>query len=465
MAEDELGTLVIGGGPAGLAPLLAASKAGQLGALLQAGLAVLEQRDAIGPGDIGRYVINSDSTADTFLSCVENNPEPLIAAVAHTPEAQAIMRYRGGTAPLRLVGAFMAQVGRALHHTVAAAPRGAVLTGWQAQQTRQHPDGGWITRVHRTGSPATQETRSIRSRNLIIATGGGQPPQRLLTETIAGRRILPHFGDKLVQSGDILTEDGLAVARARLRHLAAPSIVVLGGSTSAISSAQALLGLLDERVESGGTGTVTILHRRPIQLFYPSAEAAYADGYHAFDAAQDVCPVSRFVFRFAGARFDNRELVMRAQGAGGRVPEPRLLLHRLPAGDAPDAGAWRHLEGADLIVAALGYRPRGLTILDTHGQPVPLMAHRDPQAPLVGDQCGVLDRDGQEIPGLFGIGLAAGYRPCKAMGGEPSFRGQSNGLWLWQNDVGAIIVDGLLRRPPAMPQAAPSGRSTEVLTA
>jgi len=29
------------------------------------------------------------------------------------------------------------------------------------------------------------------------------------------------------------------------------------------------------------------------------------------------------------------------------------------------------------------------------------------------------------------------------MGGEPSFRGQANGLWQWQNDVGMMIIDQL----------------------
>jgi hypothetical protein len=30
------------------------------------------------------------------------------------------------------------------------------------------------------------------------------------------------------------------------------------------------------------------------------------------------------------------------------------------------------------------------------------------------------------------------------MGGEPSFDGQTNGLWLYQNDVGARVLDQVL---------------------
>jgi hypothetical protein len=44
---------------------------------------------------------------------------------------------------------------------------------------------------------------------------------------------------------------------------------------------------------------------------------------------------------------------------------------------------------------------------------------------------------------LFAIGLAAGFVPHGKLGGEPSFRGQANGLWLWQSDVGGMIVDAI----------------------
>jgi hypothetical protein len=49
----------------------------------------------------------------------------------------------------------------------------------------------------------------------------------------------------------------------------------------------------------------------------------------------------------------------------------------------------------------------------------------------------------EPIPGLFGIGLAAGFISPEAVGGEPSFSGQTNGLWQWQNDIGAIIAQSM----------------------
>jgi len=63
---------------------------------------------------------------------------------------------------------------------------------------------------------------------------------------------------------------------------------------------------------------------------------------------------------------------------------------------------------------------------------------------MVDRYCRILDAHDQPIPSAFGIGLAAGFVPWGRMGGEASFRGQANGLWQWQNDVGQMIVDQVL---------------------
>jgi hypothetical protein len=48
------------------------------------------------------------------------------------------------------------------------------------------------------------------------------------------------------------------------------------------------------------------------------------------------------------------------------------------------------------------------------------------------------------VPGVYAMGLAAGFVPHGELGGEASFSGQANGLWLWQNGVGSRIVDQIL---------------------
>jgi hypothetical protein len=43
----------------------------------------------------------------------------------------------------------------------------------------------------------------------------------------------------------------------------------------------------------------------------------------------------------------------------------------------------------------------------------------------------------------FGIGLGTGFRPSEAMGCERNFKGQADSLWLYQNDMGALIYHAI----------------------
>ena len=89
-------------------------------------------------------------------------------------------------------------------------------------------------------------------------------------------------------------------------------------------------------------------------------------------------------------------------------------------------------DNADLVIAALVYRLRALPVFDKAGRAVRLHSQTSSQALLVDGQCRVMDADGKPCLTCLLIGLAAGFVPHGKFGGEPSFGGQPNGLWLWQ---------------------------------
>jgi hypothetical protein len=429
------GVVIVGGGPGGLAPLLAAHRRGRLADLLKEGVTVVEQAGAVGEGSIGRWSINSDSTGFTFADCLAGPPDGELAALRAHPITKELTEAGDGTVPLRRAGEFLALVGRAMNEVIAAAPHGSVLKKHRAIST-QRTRTGWLTLIEDLESG---RERTIESRNVVLATGASQPVERLRGETVAGVNLLERCGQRLLQSGDVLSASGFEAVATRLGRLGhAPKVAIIGGSTSAAAIAYALLHRLPS-VMFGPDG-VTILHRRPLRIFYPNVQSALADGYTEF-GSEDICPVSGRVFRLSGFRLDSRELIMQARGIGGRPPEPRLQLHRLGVDDASSLAL---LDNADLVIAALGYRPRALPVFDQAGRRVPLQAETAPQARLVDDYCRVLDSGGNPFPQLFAIGLAAGFVPHGKLGGEPSFRGQANGLWLWQSDVGGLIVDAIL---------------------
>lgn len=426
--------VIVGAGPAGTALLAAAAKHGRLETLAD-GLLLVERDADLGSGRLGHYVITSDSTAETFLSAVRDNPHPELAALVDHPTGRAVAAHTGKLGvPLPQVGAFLREAGERLVGLARA--RGAeVQTGTEALAARLGHDGLWTLRLRRLADGAIVERRT---RALVIATGGRQPLDRLAAQRVAGAPLVELAKGRLLQSDGVLTRGGAAQVADLLAGKRNPRIAVVGGSTSALTTVALLLK--GEPALPLGAGAITLLHRRPLRPFYPSAEAALAEGFTDW-GPDDVCPVSGFIYRLAGFRLEARELVLRLLGVDGRAPDPRVALHRLTGDD--DATARAILRGADLVIAALGYRPVALPLTEATGRRLRLAA--DDGASLVDRHCRIIAADGSPVPNAYGIGLAAGFVPWGRLGGEASFAGQANGLWLWQNDVGMMIVDKLLR--------------------
>ncbi len=426
--------IVIGGGPAGTAMLTSATKRGLLPDLAASGLMVIERGNAIGGGRLGRYAITSDSTAQTFLTAVRGNVHPELARLVDHPAGRAVAAHEGALGvPLTEVGPLLRATGDRLTDIVRA-NGGVVLTGHEALGAKRVGEGLWSVQVRRLADGHVFEQLA---RNIVVATGGHQPLDRLATQRVAGAGLMELASGRLLQSDDVLTTGGFEKVADILTGKRAPKIAVIGGSTSALTTIALLLK--SQPPLPLGAGAITLLHRKPLRPFYHSVEAAHAEGFTDF-GPDDICPVSGFVYRLAGFRLEARDLVLRMLGIDGRVPDPRVALHRI-TGDN-DAVARAAIAEADLVIAALGYRPIAMPIADRDGAQMPLAAHDG--KPMVDRHCRIVDDQGAPIPGLYGLGLAAGFVPWGALGGESSFSGQANGLWLWQNDVGLMIIDQVM---------------------
>ena len=141
MSFGRTGVVIIGGGPAGLAPLLAAHRRGRLAELLEQGVTVVEQSDAVGEGSIGRWCINSDSTGFYLrrLSCGTARQR-----ACGITKSSPYQRVRGGgrrhSAACDRAAEFLALVGQAMNEVIAAAPNGRVLKRTQGNFDPAHRD-------------------------------------------------------------------------------------------------------------------------------------------------------------------------------------------------------------------------------------------------------------------------------------------------------------------------------------
>ena len=424
--------VIIGAGPAGLAPLFAAANTGTLSKLLSAGITIVERQPSVGAGTIGKYGVNSDSSAQAFLDVLSKCQDGRLAPLYADPVSDKLRHLGKNSVPLSLVSEFLGAAGTLLCDLITTSDRGEVLTGYAAQHTQRLSPDLWSTEVKNL---STGETVVIHSEFVLIASGGYQPSSRLSEDVVAGVPLLPRYASKVLQSDTVLAHTGTAAVLAALEGVAAPKVVIVGGSTSAGAVA---LRLLDRTPElTFAAGGVTMMHRRPLRIYYESEQQAAEDHYEEF-TADDVCALTGAVHRLAGFRLETRELMMRVLQVGNRAPEPRLKLFSLKQHGTE--AARQVLDEADLVIAAMGYRPRLLPVFDETMNPIELLEPSEQRWSVVDGCCRLLTNQGEVLPGLFAMGLAVGPGSDSSRGGEREFTGQVNSLWLWQHTLGQKIV-------------------------
>lgn len=456
MTYTDYKAIILGAGPAGTGPLVCAHQRGDLERLLDTGILIVDKSPQMGRGSIGHYGVNADTYTDTFLECLDRGDERVLARMRSAPITAELERYRGWCLPLRLVGEFMAELGAALRDLIDAHPRSQFWPETEAVALRHLPDGRFQVDLD-----TADGLRTVTADRVVSALGARQCRDWTVNSAIVPGVDLsaPAYQRKVMLTNEVLSEAWLPTLRSHLLSASNRKVVIIGASHSTTSTTWMLL---NRTGIDFGPGDITLLHREPFRIFYPTREAALADGYNDFGEA-DFCPVTGRLYRLAGLRFDSRELVRQFLGVGDAPPETRVRVYPLDRTGQLNAFDLRSLlDEAALIVPAFGYRPNCVPLFAADGTLVQLLSENPfdyntelPESiaelvsyasapPLVDTECRVLAANGQVIPNLFATGLASGFRLTGKLGGEPSFRGQTNGVWLYQNGVGELILKQLM---------------------
>lgn len=431
-----LKTLIVGAGPGGTGPLIWAAQIGALHAWLDSGVALVDGSAAIG-GTLGRYIVNSDSFGGAYLELLDSRSareafEPLV----RDPATHEIEGMRHGFPPLTTVGQYFRQLGAILGRILADSGGGEFIPHASVRSLSYRTDGALMAEV----AEASGGTATIAAKTAIVALGGRHDwAPHWTAEILPGVRLADYPATKIMSSDLLFTAEGRRRAAATIDAAPSPHVAILGGSHSAFSAAWVMTTLMPE--VTFGEGDIAIFMRREPPIFYENREAADADGYPVSSA--DICPRTLRVHRLGGLRGDGRELWRRLTRRRGTVREKRVVMRPLRDPALSPMALRRHLDDAALIVTAFGYRARTVPIFDVRGRPITLNADQGGQA--VGPDGRLLNGRGQPLANLFGIGLGTGYRPLASMGGEASFTGQLNSLWLYQNDIGRVVYEGVWR--------------------
>ncbi|MBN9087483.1 MAG: hypothetical protein J0J01_11290 [Reyranella sp.] len=433
-----LSTVIIGGGPGGLGPLLWAAQNDRLPGWLEKGVILLERGGRLG-GSLGRYGINSDSLGGSYLECLAPDviPDPMRRLRDDGVTADMAL-YRDAYPPLPLVDRYMGRIGQAITEIVARHPASEIRLRTEARSVHLRPDGLVAVVASSRDGPA----HTLIARAAVVAVGGRQTWR---DQTLAPGFPIADCRARLMPSNELLSHEGLAEANEILRTAGDRRVVIVGGSHSAYAVAWALLELRGAR--QLGDGQLVILQRRPPRVFYPDKAAAEVDDYPVDPG--DICPRTGRVNRMGGLRGHGRDIWRRIMARPGVTAETRIAI--LDMADLGDADLRTLIDEAALVAPCLGYRSATIPIIDEHGRRLALRADADGDS--VGDDCRLVLADGTALPNVYGIGLGTGFRPTLAMGCEPNFSGQANSLWLYQNDIGGTIYRGIHEKKAALAAA------------
>ena len=194
---------------------------------------------------------------------------------------------------LSTIGAFLEDLHKAIWEAAAGDGSGLVELnrGHRVVAVQLDRSGGLHTVTAK--NEATGAHRHITTRNVLLCLGGYQSHQTMMDVNLGheGHSVpLGPFGAKVRLAHDVLQSAALPLPH----YTAEEPLVIAGGSHSAMAVVWSLLNVSKTTFDPG---SIVLLSRSPICLYYASAEAATADGYE-FDPEADVCSLTKRVNRY-----------------------------------------------------------------------------------------------------------------------------------------------------------------------
>ena len=185
--------------------LTSATKRGLLPDLAASGLMVIERGGAIGGGQLGRYAITSDSTADTFLSSVRDNIHPELARLVDHPAGRAVAAHQNALGvPLAEVGPLLRATGDRLTDETGPTGQGflaEVCRRWEASTAAAEQAGARVAHL-RTGIVLSGQGGALKKQLPVFKAGAGAPLG-------SGRQYVPWISlhDEVAAIVHLLTAD------------------------------------------------------------------------------------------------------------------------------------------------------------------------------------------------------------------------------------------------------------------
>ncbi len=433
---QEFGFAVAGFGPAGCGFIVHAIKSNAIKALIDQGLVIIDRSATPGAGKVGDYQLTGNSLSRAFLDCLD---DPALAWLFDDlnetePSIQRLRELEQDAPPLDIVGDFLRAMAKTTLDYLVEEYGVPVLLETEIDRIQLNDDGDYLLSLHNKKSG---QAFAMATKNIISALGGRQAKKVVEETEVAPGIALGNATDHLMVSDDFLMMSDEAIRDAiPIDGGRAPDIVIVGGSHSAIST----IDRLTQALVPAGLKRLTMLHASPLRLYFASAEEARAENY-PFDDPGDICPMSGRVNRFGGLRYRSLD-VAKSILKTGRMPEHDVEIHWMRLKSTDTSVISKALRDAPAVISAMGYQANLPPVIDAAGADVALCNW--PRGVEVDGHGRVKTVYQGSLRGFYAIGIGSTLlRRSEAIGGETSFRGVADGVWLYHNHGGGVILNAL----------------------
>jgi hypothetical protein len=462
---DSPYVILCGAGASGTGLLIAAAQHGFLKPIADRGGIVAYEKSNNTGGMLANTRIPSNSFASVFIECLPGLKKyfgedcPQIQELEAAEEVSAIANIGNEALELTIVGSFLKKLGSLIWDRSSQVSKCELNLEHEIVAIKVVGGDNGVEVTARS----SQGIETVRkSKKVLISMGGIQNLDVIETIPIYKTVTMAQCRNKLIVShtvvqrpdlvsqmllDNVLTlkpnvgekkEDDTRIQHNKKQKVLANQIsaknpvVIVGGSHSAWAAAFNFLNKISKTFELED-GSIVILHRSPIRMYYGTLAEAQAAGYKV-DPVKDVCPLTGRVNRYGGLRYHVNTLAQTVVLSG---TEKRIRTVHMGA-EADESAIKQLFDDAVLVVAAIGYAARVPEIVDADGKKISLHSNFGQLTTNAKGQCST--QEGLLLPEVLAYGLGAGQFTNPDVGGEESFAGRVDGVWLYMNDMGKVLL-------------------------
>jgi len=416
---------VCGAGPAGIGFLLVAYKKNKLNQMIEDGLVIIDKSNRLGGGNLGIYNMTANTTASTFLEVVTNSDhDNIFEEVIRTSATFKEMDSKNEQpVALKLVSKFLEEISLVLLKYIE--DKGGVILKQEEIVSCQKLDNSYSLETCNTTS---KQTTIVTTTKIIMNFGATQNRSTSISILENSDYLEGYSQDK----NKVLTTNNIIASPADSEVDIQENMSIVGASHSAFSAIEIIS-------KSNKCKNINLIYYPPIRIQYPSESAAIEDGYQ-FDKIADVCPITRSVNRYGGLRFAARDIALEILKTG-KIPNSEINISLIEINGNNISLIQSNFDESDRIVTCFGYEANLPIFLDEKGAEFKVKMRG--LGVFVDSNGSIFMETGEKLDNIYAFGIGSGLSISEDIGGEKSFQGRVDGVWLYQNDIGEKIFDNI----------------------